>query len=174
MGVGAFAEPLVVVTLLFGGVYVNRNTNYKLFGKNGRSSWEEKRFQHDRDENSGDEEWSSSPRSSADTLLEEGVHLSPSEPTWRKREISLWRLRFEVTSPNTAVFQDNFLSRLLRKLPFLAECWYWALIYWVRFSSDVQRVQADNVRRSIKSEERSAHSPSTKRQLMWLDTTLCR
>lgn len=129
MGVGAFAEPLVVVTLLFGGVYVNRNTNYKLFGKNGRS-WEEKRFDHGRDENSGDEEWSS-PRSSADTLLEEGVNLSASEPTWKKREISLWKLRFEVTSPNTAVFQDNFLSRLLRKLPFLAECWYWALIYWV-------------------------------------------
>lgn len=144
MGVGAFAEPLVVVTLLFGGVYVNRNTNYKLFGKNGRS-WEEKRFDHGRDENSGDEEWSS-PRSSADTLLEEGVNLSASEPTWRKREVSLWKLRFEVTSPNTAVFQDNFLSRLLRKLPFLAECWYWALIYWVRFPySGPPKGQADNV-----------------------------
>jgi hypothetical protein len=39
--------------------------------------------------------------------------------------------RREVASPNTAVFSDRLLSRLLRRLPFLVECWYWALIYWV-------------------------------------------
>lgn len=35
-----------------------------------------------------------------------------------------------MTSPNTVVFEDRFLSRLLRKLPFLVENWYWALVYW--------------------------------------------
>jgi hypothetical protein len=34
-------------------------------------------------------------------------------------------------SPNTKRFQDYFLSRLLKKFPFLVEAWYWALIYWV-------------------------------------------
>ncbi|KAK6072896.1 integral membrane protein [Seiridium cupressi] len=129
MGVGAFAEPLVVVTLLFGGVYVNRNTNYKLFGKRG-NNWKEKTFDERVDDFSDGVE-SPGSRNSNDSLLEGGALLSQPEPTWRKREIALGRLRFEVTSPNTAVFQDYFLSRLLRKLPFLAECWYWALIYWV-------------------------------------------
>lgn len=128
MGVGAFAEPLVVVTLLFGGVYVNRNTAYKLFAKRG-SNWGEKSFDEHRDSLDGPE--SPLSRSSGDTLIEDGVLLAQRESTWRKREVSLWRLRFEVTSPNTAIFEDYFLSRLLRKFPFLVECWYWALIYWV-------------------------------------------
>lgn len=128
MGVGAFAEPLVVVSLLFGGVYVNRNTSYKLFGKRG-NEWKEKTFDERRDSIDGPATPLS--RSSDDTSLEEGGLLLQSEPTWRKREIAFWKLRFDVTSPNTAVFEDYFLSRLLRKLPFLVECWYWALIYWV-------------------------------------------
>ncbi|RYP69556.1 hypothetical protein DL771_006071 [Monosporascus sp. 5C6A] len=33
MSTGAFIEPLMVITLLFGGDYVNRNSNYKLPGK---------------------------------------------------------------------------------------------------------------------------------------------
>lgn len=40
-------------------------------------------------------------------------------------------MRKEVVSPNTRRFQDYFLSRLLKKFPFLVEAWYWALIYWV-------------------------------------------
>ncbi|KAH6655034.1 integral membrane protein [Truncatella angustata] len=129
MGVGAFAEPLVVVTLLFGGVYINRNTTYKLFSKRG-SNWQEKSFDKRRDSVSDDPETSLS-RSSDETLLEDGGLLAQAESTWRKREVGLWKYRLNVTSPNTAVFEEYFLSRLLRKLPFLVECWYWALIYWV-------------------------------------------
>jgi hypothetical protein len=40
-------------------------------------------------------------------------------------------MKKEVVSPNTRRFQDYFLSRLLKKFPFLVEAWYWALIYWV-------------------------------------------
>jgi hypothetical protein len=40
-------------------------------------------------------------------------------------------MKKEVVSPNTRQFQDYFLSRLLKKFPFLVEAWYWALIYWV-------------------------------------------
>jgi hypothetical protein len=49
---------------------------------------------------------------------------------WRKRQIRILSCTFEVKSPDTAVFQDRLLSRLLRKFPFLVECWYWALVYW--------------------------------------------
>lgn len=130
MGVGAFAEPLVVVTLLFGGVYVNRNRDYKLFGSRG-GRWDEKVYGESRQSLEG---VPGTPGSfgSTETLLETGSTISQPESRWRKREAGIWGLKTQVTSPNTAVFKDYFLSRLLRKLPFLVECWYWALIYWVR------------------------------------------
>lgn len=51
-------------------------------------------------------------------------------------------MKKEVVSPNTRRFQDYFLSRLLKKFPFLVEAWYWALIYWVSllFASLVTRL----------------------------------
>ncbi|KAF2031149.1 integral membrane protein [Setomelanomma holmii] len=122
MGAGAFIEPLVVVTLLFGGTWVNRNTDYRLFNRRGV--------------------YSRSPRSSSPTSSIESGRSSPSstasllsqiddEPKWRWRDMSILGIRKEVVSPNTKQFQDYFLSRLLKEFPFLVEAWYWALIYWV-------------------------------------------
>ncbi|KAH6642072.1 integral membrane protein [Boeremia exigua] len=119
MGIGAVAEPLVVVTLLFGGTWVNRNKEYKLFGR-GRDH-------------------ASSPRSSSpDSESGRSSHSTDSllagvdeVPKWRTRELKIFGYRTEVTSPNSRRFKDYFLSRLLRKFPFLVEAWYWALIYWV-------------------------------------------
>jgi hypothetical protein len=123
MGAGAFIEPLVVVTLLFGGTWVNRNTEYRLFNR--------KRI------------YTLSPRSSSpSSSIESGrSSLSSSaslltqvddEPKWRVRDITIMGMKKEIVSPNTRRFQDYFLSRLLKKFPFLVEAWYWALIYWVR------------------------------------------
>ncbi|GAB7347290.1 hypothetical protein MBLNU459_g3376t2 [Dothideomycetes sp. NU459] len=50
---------------------------------------------------------------------------------WRKRELKVARWRKEVWSPDTRVFENRLLSRLLLRFPFLVEVWYWALIYWV-------------------------------------------
>ena len=121
MGIGAVAEPLVVVTLLFGGTWVNRNKDYKLFGR---------RTEHVISPRSSSPD-SESGRSavSSDSLLA-GVD---EVPKWRKREIRVLGFKTEVTSPNSRRFKDYFLSRLLRKFPFLVEAWYWALIYWVGF-----------------------------------------
>jgi hypothetical protein len=119
MGIGAVAEPLVVVTLLFGGTWVNRNKEYKLFGR---------RTEH-----------IASPRSSSPDS-ESGCSAVSSDsllagidevPKWRSREIRVLGFKTEVTSPNSRRFKDYFLSRLLRKFPFLVE--YWALINWVGF-----------------------------------------
>ncbi|KAF2734074.1 hypothetical protein EJ04DRAFT_577129 [Polyplosphaeria fusca] len=125
MGAGAFIEPLVVVTLLFGGTWVNRNTDYRIFSR--------RRTPSTPPSPSSIESGSSSPRSSA-SLLDRAS--SPSllrlqEAKWRKREIRILGMRKEVVSPNTRRFQAYFLSRLLMKFPFLVEAWYWALIYWV-------------------------------------------
>jgi hypothetical protein len=128
MGTGAFLEPLVVVFLLFGGAWVNRATDMASSSK--RPQWRDHgpfkdantALQSDRrsGERANDREYPRSPS------------LLPShEDTWRERDIVFWGLRRRVSSPNTAVFQDRRLSRLLRKFPFLVECWYWALIYWV-------------------------------------------
>jgi hypothetical protein len=118
MGAGAFIEPLVVVTLLFGGTWVNRNTEYHLFGR--------RRVYQNSPRSGSPDSGQSSPSSSASLLAN-----VDDEPKWRKREISVLGMRKEVMSPNSKRFQDYFLSRLLLKFPFLVEAWYWALIYWV-------------------------------------------
>ena len=136
MSIGAFAEPLVVITLLFGGVYVNRNTRYAL-GSRKRGGNNKTTAAAD----SNDDVWeadsdASSSATLTDDLAERGGLLSPlrtaqDEPKWRTREVGVGRFRTRGTSPNTRVFKDYFLSRLLVKFPFLVEVWYWALIYWV-------------------------------------------
>ncbi|CAG9954071.1 unnamed protein product [Clonostachys rosea f. rosea IK726] len=125
MAVGAFLEPLVVVTLLFGGAYFNRNKDYDL--RKGTSGWAGHRNlkRSDDAEDLGSrpsEEWSSS--SSTPTL-------APQEPRLRRRKLHLFGYTKIVSTPNTLIFKDRFLSRVLQKFPFLAEAWYWANIYWV-------------------------------------------
>jgi hypothetical protein len=118
MGAGAFIEPLVVVTLLFGGTWVNRNAEYRLFGR--------RRGNQSSPRSASPSSGRSSPSSSASLLAN-----VDDEPRWRKREIMVLGVRKHVMSPNTRRFQGYFLSRLLKKFPFLVEAWYWALIYWV-------------------------------------------
>ena len=134
MGAGAFIEPLIVLTLLFGGTYLNRHSGYRIFSRNG-DRWDREEI--------GAGKRDDSPRKLESTLLspmsEEGL-LSPHSPRsyspsqelkWHTREVSLLWFRRGITTPNTRVFRNRFLSRLLRKFPFLVEAWYWALIYWV-------------------------------------------
>lgn len=127
-------EPLVVVTLLFGGTWINRNAEYRLASR--------RRVQRRRssgcsspDSSSSFESRRSSSSASASLLadLDAGGadDADDDEPRWRKRQVSLFGFSKEVNSPNTRRFEDYFLSRLLRKFPFLVEAWYWALIYWV-------------------------------------------
>lgn len=122
MGAGAFIEPLVVITLLFGGTWVNRNTEYRLFNR--------KRIYSSSSRSSSPASTISSGRSSPTPSASLLSHVDE-EPTWRVRDIHIMGMTKEVVSPNTRRFQDYFLSRLLKKFPFLVEAWYWALIYWV-------------------------------------------
>lgn len=138
MGIGAVAEPLVVVTLLFGGTWVNRNKDYKLFARR--------------------RDYPSSPRSASPDSESGRASLSSSDsllagidevPKWRTRELRVFGFRKEVASPNSRRFRDYFLSRLLKKFPFLVEAWYWALIYWVRLHHMItHRSNYTNIHRS--------------------------
>ncbi|KAF2434013.1 integral membrane protein [Tothia fuscella] len=119
MGVGAVLEPAVVVGLLFGGTYLNRNTSYKFTwrARARPASWDS-------------DDPLLSNRSSSETnplsLLSDNV-----DPKWRTRELQLFGFRRNVASPNSRQFKDRWFSRVIKKFPFLQEAFYWALIYWV-------------------------------------------
>ncbi|KAJ9626852.1 hypothetical protein H2204_009868 [Knufia peltigerae] len=128
MGAGAYLEPLVVVGLLFGGAWVNRATDPKLSARGpfwNESLPEARQIETDEDLDIEDARLSHSKRSLSPSLL-------PSqENKWREREVRIMGYRRVLQTPNTAVFRNRLLSRLLHKFPFLVEAWYWALIYWV-------------------------------------------
>jgi len=125
MGAGAFIEPLVVVALLFGGTFVNRNKEYRLSFSNRLPA-------------SPSSSGSSSPIL-GDALLNDfderydsySTSLPPQVPRYRRRTVQFLGWSTEVATPDTRVFQGRLLSRLLRKFPFLVEAWYWAGIYWI-------------------------------------------
>lgn len=133
MGAGAYLEPLAVIILLFGGAWINRAPDYTFSIK--RSRWQKDVFETasispdlSNAEDFADKE--------AEALFAKSRSLSPSLLTaqttaWRMRGVKILKWRKEIATPNTAVFQNRLLSRLLHKFPFLVEAWYWALIYWV-------------------------------------------
>lgn len=135
-GIGAVAEPFVVVCLLAGGAWINRNSSPGL----RRRPQDRRRISED-DLELGEETvfetegliGTSDSRSSSPSLLPE------QEPYFRTRILRIFGVQKQVTTPNTRRFKGYLLSRLLEKFPFLVECWYWALIYWVcasnRFSN---------------------------------------
>lgn len=140
MGVGAVLEPLVVIVLLLGGTWINRASSRPALSSTADSRWRGRRsgiFSRDRSPDPLEagiagptpKDGLLSGRSTSPSLLEY------SEEPWRKRQLGFLSWRVVVTTPNTAVFQNRLLSRLLRKLPFLVEVWYWALVYWVSRSS---------------------------------------
>jgi hypothetical protein len=128
MGVGAVLEPLVVIVLLFGGTWINRAT-----GTNAHRHYARRKSADLVRPTSPDslESGYSSPTTKDGLLTPRSRSPLHLPDRWHKRQVGLFGLAFEVSSPNTAIFQDRLLSRLLRKLPFLVECWYWALVYWV-------------------------------------------
>lgn len=133
MAAGAFFEPLVVIVLLFGGAWINRAPDYTFSIK--RSRWQEDSLKASV-ATLGAGKADGFKDAEAQALFAKNGSLSPSLLTaqtnvWRLREVKIFNWRKEMKTPNTAVFQDRLLSRLLHKFPFLVEAWYWALIYWV-------------------------------------------
>ncbi|KAL2170651.1 hypothetical protein VTG60DRAFT_4576 [Thermothelomyces hinnuleus] len=146
MAIGAILEPLVVVGLLAFGTIVNRNKSKAARGRSPLSHrpepWEHLKYttdSEDEDIESGraraDERTllppalSRSSSSSSSTLAEDVSRKTI--PRWRTRKLRFMSWEKDVTSPNTEIFRDRLLSRVLQRFPFLAEVWYWALIYWV-------------------------------------------
>jgi hypothetical protein len=127
MGDGVILEPLVVIVLLFGGTWINRATASAV----SHSHTRRRSSDYLRADSPDSLESGYSSPTPKDDLLSPRYRLPEILEGWHKRYIGAFGLSFPVTTPTTVVFQDRLLSRLLRKLPFLVECWYWALVYWV-------------------------------------------
>jgi len=154
-GIGAIAEPLVVIALLCSGTWINRDPESGRIG-NQQSSYR-RHISSERSSKNEDLEAAKSPTSCAGLLSDEdgdsdfdGVLkrrstspslLSDQEPKWRKRTIGAFGWSKQVVTPNTRRFKGTFISRLLEKYPFLVEVWYWGLIYWVRSSLPIESIQ---------------------------------
>jgi hypothetical protein len=149
MALGAVLEPLIVVSLLAFGTIVNRNRSRAVLARSPLSTSRPEPWQHlkysadseDEDVEAGrgkeDERTllpsslSRSSNSSSSTLAEDLSTDNKVTSKWQKRRLRFMGWEKEVTTPNTEIFKDRFLSRVLQRFPFLAEVWYWALIYWV-------------------------------------------
>ncbi|KAK4189072.1 PAP2 superfamily-domain-containing protein [Podospora australis] len=144
MAIGAILEPLIVVSFLTFGTIVNRNKS-ATFSRARYSAARPVPWQHlkyDKDPEYDDVEpgrrseevdrtllGSPLSRSSSETLADDDTGKAPSPYRQRKLRFLSWEK--DVTTPNTEVHRDRLLSRVLQRLPFLVEVWYWALIYWV-------------------------------------------
>jgi len=154
MGAGAYLEPLVVIVLLFCGAWINRTTDYTFSTRSPRLSEKEdlpvaRAISTDENLDVEDIQFTQSKRSLSPSLL-------PSqEDKWREREIRAFGYRRVVETPNTAVFRNRLLSRLLHKFPFLVEAWYWALIYWVSLMYPPYMQSRSKTHRSTNSVEHS-------------------
>lgn len=131
MAVGALLEPLTVVSLLFGGAWLNRDKEYCF--KESQATWAAVDGVFKKNDEFGKR--NPSPGSVASWSFDWSLSASPTllgkPPKYRSRKLRLFGHETTVTSPNTLIFKDRLLSRVLRKFPFLVEVWYWALIYWV-------------------------------------------
>lgn len=127
MGIGAFAEPFVVISLLAIGCYVNRETRDPTTMLVSAS--------HKRDDSL--ESGGSSPSSEAGLLspLDRPIHDAAARTDFQGhhvRTIQVFGWRKDLVTVNTRQFASRWFSRLIvHRKPFIVEVLYWALIYWV-------------------------------------------
>jgi len=128
-----------VVTLLFGGAWINRVRDYTFMNRSTR--W--RASLPTVKEGAGEDKYGVDgikPLSSKNRSLSPSL-LPSSEKKWQQRQLRFLGWSKTVETPNTAVFRNRLLSRILHKFPFLVEAWYWALIYWVRRTSRMSSCQ---------------------------------
>ncbi|KAL2823553.1 PAP2 superfamily-domain-containing protein [Aspergillus cavernicola] len=106
----SWLEPIVVLTIMFSSLYVNRYKHFNILGKN-RDPVAEREYLK------SDVEASSSP------VQEENGLKNPHAP---KRRVYGW---FAISTPNSSRFAHHVHSRILQKFPFLVEMFYWVLNY---------------------------------------------
>ncbi|KAK2740387.1 hypothetical protein FQN57_006127 [Myotisia sp. PD_48] len=132
MGVGAFFEPMAVVFLLIGGAWINREPDVtrSYFQDYFRRCPAEQESLLDKAEKGAFDRTTETLQSRPALRSQSPSFLLYEDDRWRTRELRFGWWSTTVSTPNTAMFRNRLLSRLLHKFPFLLECWYWALVYW--------------------------------------------
>lgn len=137
MGAGLFIEPAVVVILLIGGTWINRN----YYPDDHIVVAEKADAEHQTYSSGASIEARLLSHSQSDS--EASSPIEPTSPTtdgaWRTRKLALYRWSRNVHTPSTHLFRDRLISRILRKFPFIIEVIYWGLIYWVSFLATLRR-----------------------------------
>ncbi|CEN60906.1 hypothetical protein ASPCAL07577 [Aspergillus calidoustus] len=106
----SWVEPIIVVSIMVASLVFNRTRHYKIFDKN-------------RDPLAERESLKSDVEATSVPLRDEQSRKNPHEP---KRRVYGW---FVIRTPNSSRFAHHIHSRILQKLPFLVEMFYWVLNY---------------------------------------------
>lgn len=131
MSASAVIEPLIIVALLLGGTWLNRNKEFSAVPIDPRQSLED---------SLGDRGSTAATRPKnrlSSITLSQSSQKTPFDERrilWQNRRISILGWSIRIRSPDTQVFAQNLASRILCRFPYLIEVWYWALIYWVGFN----------------------------------------
>ena len=117
-----WAEAVIFVTILFGGMFWTRRRNYSIFRGDRHS------YTTVLDRPSGDPsaEEELMGHSSSDNDEDQSINPMPEKQTAKKRTCCGL---CTIHTPSTSRFKNHFHSRLFQKFPFVVEQLYWVLNY---------------------------------------------
>ncbi|KAI4716031.1 hypothetical protein E4T48_07788 [Aureobasidium sp. EXF-10727] len=114
-----WAEPLIVVVILFGSMILTRRRGYRIFRRKPgiyTSALDTDDTTCSSDELLGRDE-------SSEDAIDEQTASTKYLPKTRRL------LNFAFKTPNTSRFKNNIQSRVLKRFPFLLEMFYWVINY---------------------------------------------
>ncbi|KAH0357961.1 hypothetical protein KCU83_g120, partial [Aureobasidium melanogenum] len=114
-----WAEPLMVVAILFGAMIMTRKKGFRAFGRKPRMY--KSILDGDDAARSADELLVHEERDEIDT--QECMTATKHSPKTRRL------LGLTIRTPNTSRFKNNIHSRVLQRFPFLLEMFYWVINY---------------------------------------------
>ncbi|THV73169.1 hypothetical protein D6D02_03969 [Aureobasidium pullulans] len=114
-----WAEPLMVVTILFGAMVMTRRRGYRIFA--AKPGVYKSTLDGDDSARSSDELLAHDEGGEDDA--QEYIAATKNMPKTRKL------LGITLKTPNTSQFKNNIHSRILQRFPFLIEMFYWVINY---------------------------------------------
>ena len=128
MGYLGLGEPGLGTCIIFAGVWINRNTTVRELCSSLR---QHSRFPQRAPDVVLIDKAEPDRFASANISKRRYSNTTPPPTRWRSRELRLFGYTQPVQTPDTAVWQNTLLSRVLHAFPFFMEVVYWALIYSV-------------------------------------------
>ncbi|KAF1344145.1 PAP2 superfamily-domain-containing protein [Delphinella strobiligena] len=115
-----WAEPLIVVTILFGAMIMTRSRGFRILG--GKAGPYRSTLDQDPDSARSSDELL---RYDPDNADDEQEYFAATKQLPKTRRI----LGVSLNTPNSSRFKNNIHSRILQRFPFLIEMFYWIINY---------------------------------------------